>query len=178
MSNVHSHQTLELVLLQTLPSCFVSVLLYTHIHFPLFLFFSWSFAVALLLSSSLPSLPAFFISDRAGLWDFSWGSNYLNFVWVRCVFVCMYVCVPKHVCSALFPAMSICHRILEAESVNHSASSSTSQQRVFTCLIQALINTYTDTQINTYVLSLLKNPKQEWILFIQFLLRVWINLPR
>ncbi len=52
---------------------------------------------------------------------------------------------------------------------------STFQLQVFTRLTQALINTCTDTQSNRYVLSLFKDStsKQERILFIQLLRRVW-----
>lgn len=126
---MYTHQTLELVLLQTFSSPITSFyvaspLLYTLIS--LFLLFSRSFS----LSSCLPSLPAFFISGGPvagqGSVISAGSSNYLNFVCISgfVVCACTYVCVPKHFFPVLFPAMSICHRILGAESVNHSASSS------------------------------------------------------
>lgn len=107
-----------------LPGCSASSSPYT---------FPW-----LLLCSSCR--PAFLITDGAGLCDFSWSSNYLNSVCVRA-------------CVSALPELGaargpwICHRVLEAESVSQSSSSSpeyVSAPRVHTH--HTLVNTDGNTQ--------------------------------
>lgn len=95
-----------------------------HVHFLIFLLFPRSPPLF------LPAHPASFLypwwaSDRAGLCDFSWSSNYLNFVcsWARCA--CVHVCLrAKAVLLDAVPSHVDLSSVLKAESVNHSASSS------------------------------------------------------
>ena len=116
--------------------------------------------------------------------------------WTLCVFlgsvcVCMCVCLcvivyvsaPEHFSSTLFPAMSICHRILETEGVNHSASSgekyipalSVHTPRSGLSLTRTLTHRATDMCAHS---SRIPRQKKERILFTQLLLRVceWIPL--
>ena len=116
-------------------------------------------------------------------------------LWFQLEFKLLELCVYSQVCdvcvfthiSALLPPKP-CRCVIRYWRLSVSVTwrvvaRSTSQLQVFTCLIRALINTYTDTQSDRYVLPLCKNSmsQQERTLFIQPLLRVcvwvWMNPP-
>ncbi len=131
---VCSSRSLELVFCQTFsyPKVLISPLspIFPSPQHCTFIFPSFPFFSHLFASLSSPLLSASFLyqwraSDRAGLCDFSWSSNYLNSVCCcvsLCACTCVHVCVPKHFSLLLLPIMSIRRQILESEGVNHSVS--------------------------------------------------------
>lgn len=141
-------------------------------------------------------LPTFFISGvrvtgqgsviSAGV-QTTWTLCECALVLMRVVCTRMLMCVrkPKHFSSMLFPAMSICHRILWAECQSPcewEPEVHLPLQEVFTGLTRALINTHADKRSSRHVLSLPEfhvNTRMGSV-FIRFVLRVceceWVPL--